>query len=129
VLAITGLPHHDLLDTFTQQDVALDKLFMDVAKYNARVMGPTHVENVAHLACRTALTYRGVAHIAFPVDLQEQAVDGTRSPRNVQAHMSELLAVSARLPSDADLAQAADILSRGRKVVILAGTRRVGGRC
>src|SRR5437879_7422274 len=39
VLAITGLPFHDLNDTFTQQDVALDRLFMDVAAYNARVMG------------------------------------------------------------------------------------------
>src|SRR2546429_1348244 len=55
VLAITGLQYHDLIATHTQQDVELDKLFMDVAGYNARVMGPTHVENVAHLACRTAL--------------------------------------------------------------------------
>ena len=29
VLAITGLQFHDLLSTFTQQDVELDKLFMD----------------------------------------------------------------------------------------------------
>ena len=27
VLAITGLQHHDLIGTYTQQDVALDKLF------------------------------------------------------------------------------------------------------
>src|SRR5499433_1606598 len=31
VLAITGHHYHDLNDTFTQQDVALDRLFMDVA--------------------------------------------------------------------------------------------------
>src|SRR5438067_1190444 len=68
VLAITGLQFHDLLDTFTQQDVELDKLFMDVAIYNARVMGPNHVENTVELACRTALAYRGVAHITVPVD-------------------------------------------------------------
>src|SRR5919206_5338920 len=49
VLAITGMPFHDLIGTFTQQDVELDKVFLDVAKYNARVMGPTHVENIAHL--------------------------------------------------------------------------------
>src|ERR1039458_1321379 len=29
VLAITGLQFHDLVGTYTQQDVALDKLFMD----------------------------------------------------------------------------------------------------
>src|SRR6266550_4031314 len=54
VLAITGHHYHDLLDTFTQQDVQLDRLFIDVAKYNARIMGPEHVENVMDLAIRTA---------------------------------------------------------------------------
>src|SRR5919106_188040 len=43
VLAITGLQFHDLLHTFTQQDVELDKIFEDVAVYNVRVMGPAHV--------------------------------------------------------------------------------------
>src|ERR1051326_7475968 len=63
VLAITGLQYHDLVHTYTQQDVELDKLFMDCAVYNTRVMGPAHVENVTDLACRTALAYRGVSHI------------------------------------------------------------------
>src|SRR5256885_6291830 len=63
VLAITGLQYHDLIGTYTQQDVELDKLFMDVCVYNARIMGPAHVENVVELACRTALARNGVAHI------------------------------------------------------------------
>src|SRR2546425_7039648 len=71
VLAITGHHYHDLIDTFAQQDVDLDRLFMDVAAYTTRVMGPSHVANVTHLACRTALSRRTVAHINFPVDLQE----------------------------------------------------------
>src|SRR5512143_1998665 len=33
VLAITGMAYHDLVGTYTQQDVELDKLFMDVAVY------------------------------------------------------------------------------------------------
>src|SRR5919206_258433 len=74
VIAITGLQHHDLLHTHTQQDVELDKLFMDVCVYNSRVMGATHVRNVTELACRTALAYRGVAHITVPVDIQDQTV-------------------------------------------------------
>ena len=41
-----GMQFHDLIDTHTQQDVELDKLFMDVCVYNARIMGPAHVENV-----------------------------------------------------------------------------------
>src|SRR6202161_1801181 len=31
VLAITGLQFHDLIGTYTQQDVAVDRLFMDVS--------------------------------------------------------------------------------------------------
>src|SRR3984893_18690132 len=40
VLAITGLQFHDLIGTHTQQDVALDKLYLDVAVFNERIMGP-----------------------------------------------------------------------------------------
>jgi pyruvate dehydrogenase (quinone) len=126
VLAITGMPYHDLIGTSTQQDVELDKLFMDVAKYSMRVMGPTHVENVAHIACRTALLYRGVSHITFPVDLQEREIEGERSKRNIEGHMAELESHSARLPNDADLAQAADLLNQGKKIVILAGRGALG---
>src|SRR5437764_7010507 len=49
VLAITGMAFHDLINTHQQQDVELDKLFTDVALYNCRIMGPTHVESVADL--------------------------------------------------------------------------------
>src|ERR1043166_1855865 len=71
VLALTGMASHDLIGTHTQQDVELDKLFQDVAVFNERVMGPAHVQNLADLACRTALSYRTVSHITFPTDLQE----------------------------------------------------------
>src|ERR671914_1679858 len=40
VLAITGLQFHDLMQTYAQQDVNLDRVFQDVAVYNTRVMGP-----------------------------------------------------------------------------------------
>src|SRR2546425_2667505 len=122
VLALTGLQFHDLIGTYTQQDVALDKLFMDVAVFNERIMGPTHVENVADLACRTAIAYHGVSHITFPVDLQEKEVkERQRSKRNIPHHTSDVYAHSARLPNRADLENAAEILNQGKKVAILAG--------
>src|SRR3981081_2674506 len=74
VLALTGMAFHDLIGTMQQQDVALDKLYVDVVTYNERIMGPTHVENVVDLAVRTALAYRTVSHITFPVDFQEMEV-------------------------------------------------------
>jgi pyruvate dehydrogenase (quinone)/pyruvate oxidase len=120
VLAITGHHYHDLIDTHAQQDVALDRVFADVAVYSTRVMGSAHVENAVDLACRTALAYRGVAHLNFPVDFQEQG-GGERSTRNVPGHTSDVFARGARLPEDADLRRAADVLNAGAKVAILAG--------
>ena len=127
VLAITGLQYHDLIATYTQQDVELDKLFMDVAVYNARIMGAAHVENVVGLACRAALARRGVAHVTMPVDLQSEAVkDDARSPRNVAGHMSDLFARGALLPNEDQLARAAVIINAGSKICILAGAGAIG---
>src|SRR5687768_2408284 len=127
VLAITGHHYHDLIDTFAQQDVDLDRLFMDVAVYTTRVMGASHVENVAHLACRTALSRRGVAHLNFPVDLQEAEVDEAhRSKRNIRGHNVDVFAQSASLPCEADLQRAAELLNEGKKIAILAGRGALG---
>jgi pyruvate dehydrogenase (quinone)/pyruvate oxidase len=121
VLAITGHHYHDLINTHSQQDVDLDKVFMDVAVYNTRVMGPTHIENVANLACRAALSYRSVAHINFPLDFQSQSVEKKGSMRNLPHHVSSVSTHSVLLPSDEDLQRAAEVLNAGQKVAILAG--------
>jgi pyruvate dehydrogenase (quinone) len=117
VLAITGHHYHDLIDTHAQQDVDLDRVFMDVAVYNARIMGPSHVEQVTNLACRTALSYRGVAHLNFPVDLQEQE-DEERSKRAVPGHTAALYARRAGLPNAEDVQRAADVRNAGKKIAI-----------
>ena len=127
VLALTGLPYHDLIGTHTQQDVELDKLFSDVAVFNQRVMGPNHVEPLVDLACRTALARRGVAHLTMPVDLQEREVDkADRSKRNQAHHSAEIFRQSARLPGEQELRRAADVLNQAKKPVILAGQGALG---
>jgi pyruvate dehydrogenase (quinone) len=127
VLAITGMQFHDLTGTSTQQDVALDKLYMDVTVYNERIMGPAHVRNVVNLACRTALSRRGVAHITMPVDFQEQDMgDGNRSQRNLRKHTNSVSTDSYKLPAQQELEQAAQILNQGKKVAILAGRGALG---
>jgi pyruvate dehydrogenase (quinone) len=129
VLAITGLQYHDLINTHSQQDVELDKLFMDVCIYNNRVMSPSHVENVTELACRMALAYRGVSHITMPVDLQSLAIKSAeRSKRNVPGHVSHVMAESAHVPTDDQLAHAASVLNQGKKICILAGQGALGAR-
>src|SRR5579862_5594088 len=121
VLAITGLQHSDLIGTLTQQDVALDKLFIDVAAYNERVMSGAHMESVADLAIRTALAKRGVSHITIPVDVQVQEVKKGRSSRNPAHHTSAVAAYFDQLPARVELEHAADILNRGKKIAILSG--------
>ena len=122
VLAITGHHYHDLIDTHAQQDINLDRVFMDVAVYNTRVMGPEHVSNVTHLACRTALGRRGVAHINFPVDTQSMSMKkATRSMRNIEGHNTDVFSSKAALPSDEDLLAAANLINAGSKITILAG--------
>ena len=122
VLAITGLQFHDLIGTQTQQDVALDKLFIDVAAINERVMGPNHVENLTDLAVRTALSYRTVSHITFPVDFQHMEMKSrTRSKRNVPHHTSRAEVDGIMLAEARDIERAAEILNVGKRVVILAG--------
>src|SRR6266542_7102135 len=96
VLALTGMHYHDLIGTYAQQDVELDKLFGDACVFNERVMGPDHVENLADLACRTALSYRGVAHITFPTDLQDKELERKNaSQRNRPGHTSDVMAYSS----------------------------------
>lgn len=121
VLAITGHHFHDLIDTHAQQDINLDQVFKDVAVYSTRVMGPEHVRNVADLACRQALTRRGVSHISFPVDFQSMVPTKQRSERNIAGHTSSVPAYKLGLPPQGDLGRAADVLNAGKKIAILAG--------
>ena len=125
VLAITGHAFHDLIDTYTQQDVDLDRLFADVAVYNTRIMGPAHVLNVTDLACRTALNYRGVAHLNIPTDIQDLEAD-EHSKRNIPNHTSAVPATSARMPAENDLARAAEILNAGKRIAILVEQGALG---
>src|SRR5579884_1697640 len=87
VLAITGHTFHDLIGTHYQQDVDLDKLFMDVAVYNQRIMGPAHVNNLVDEAIRTSLAQRSVSHLTIPKDIQEWTMDdGKGSTANIPHH-------------------------------------------
>jgi pyruvate dehydrogenase (quinone) len=122
VLAITGSTYHDLIGTHYQQDVELQRLYMDVAVYNEQIMAPDHARNVTELACRTALAQRGVAHITVPNDVQDWELGETpRSKMNVANHTSDVLGHESGLPALHELQRAAAILNQGRRVAVLAG--------
>ncbi|GLQ56452.1 thiamine pyrophosphate-dependent enzyme [Devosia nitrariae] len=127
VVAITGMQFHDLLETFTQQDVNLERAFEDVAHFNAHVTGPEHMENLASLACRSALARRRVAHLAVASDVQEQPLrPGMRSKRNRPRHEPSRWFEGRRIPSHEEIEHAVEILNAGEKVAILAGRGALG---
>jgi pyruvate dehydrogenase (quinone) len=129
VLAITGHTFHDLIGTHTQQDVDLDKLFMDVAVYSQRVMGPAHVNNLVDEAIKMALDRRGVAHLTVPKDIQDWTADeAERSKANVPRHSADLYAAAFPLPPRPLLDEAAEIINDASRVAILAGAGSLGAR-
>lgn len=126
VLAITGLPYHDLIQTGTQQDIDHSRLFQDVAAYSTAIYGAQHVRQATTLACRMALAERAVAHIAIPADIQDQALSQDKpSPRH-KLDPNIGVARPCVFPERQAIDKAAKILNAGRKVVILAGQGAIG---
>lgn len=129
VLAITGHTFHDLIGTSFQQDVDLDKLYMDVATYNQRIMGPAHVHNVVDEAVRSALAHHSVSHITIPKDIQEwKSSDNQRSNMNVKQHSKNIYIAAHPHPPQQLLERAADLINQCSKPAILVGRGALGCR-
>jgi pyruvate dehydrogenase (quinone) len=129
VLAITGHTFHDLIGTSFQQDVDLDKLYMDVAAYNQRIMGPAHVHNVVDEAIRSALAHHTVSHVTIPKDIQEwKSSDDQRSNMNVKQHSKNIYVASHPHPPQQLLERAAEIINKSSKPAILVGRGALGCR-
>ena len=90
VLAITGMQFHDLIGTYTQQDVDSRQALHGRRVFNERVMGPAHVENLADLACRTALSLsrRRAHHASRSTSRRWKSRRASASKRNVPHHTS-----------------------------------------
>jgi pyruvate dehydrogenase (quinone) len=126
VLAITGMQSTSQLGTQYQQEVHLDKTFMDLCVYNEMFHAPVSIPAVTDIAIRAALSQRGVAHLTFPVDMQEAdpddsgyegGLDTARAPKIAPAMYTPPRVV----PKDAELEHAAQVLNAGKKVVMLVG--------
>ena len=132
VLAITGVQSTSQLGTEYQQEVHLDRVFMDLCVYNQMLMVPVSIPSLVDIAVRTALSRKGVSHLTFPVDMQEAPADlkpyegglGTaRSPATAPVYRPPRV-----VPHDEDLRHAAEVLNEGRKVVVLAGVGALDAR-
>lgn len=125
VLAITGSTYSDLMNSDYQQDVNLVQLFENVAVYNNMINEPEHAEMAVDIACRSALSRKGVSHITIPIDVQEKKLTGAYSRHKVAGHTSDVFA-SAIVPDTSLLEQASEILNSGKRVVLLVGQGALG---
>jgi len=125
VLSITGSTYSDLMNSSYQQDVNLLQLFSDVTVYNNMINRPEHAEMTVDIACRSALSLRGVSHLTIPIDVQEMKLKGRYSRHKVPGHTSDFYA-NITVPDRGLLEDAANILNSGRKIVLLVGQGALG---
>ena len=131
VLAITGMQETQLLGTGYQQEVHLEKLFEDVAGYEAMIHVPVQIPTLVDLAVRHAIAHRTVSHLTFPNDLQVadadanpwQSVAPARPPSTAPVYIAP-----PGVPRAVDLVSAATVLNAGERVVLLAGAGALGAR-
>src|SRR5690242_8849935 len=131
VLAITGMQETALLGTGYQQEVHLEKLFIDVAAYDVMITNPRQVAAVVDQAVRTSLTRRTVSHITMPNDVQVADADADPYAHVTPARPPATAAVWFPPPSrprEQDLQRLADVLNAGGRTAILAGAGALHAR-
>ena len=125
VLAITGSQESGVLGTAYQQEVSLDRLYMDVAQgHNLMITNPAQVPAAVDTAIRTALAGRVVSHLTVPNDIQVAEVGEDPYPTvapATAARTSTVFYPAPGNPRDVDVAAAAAVLDAGERVAILVG--------
>jgi len=126
VVAIVGQQARTALGADYQQEVDLQNLFKDVAgDYVHMASVPGQVRQLIDRAVRIAATKRVVTCVILPNDLQllnyedPPLIHGT-------THTGIGYAGPAKLPDNAVLQQAAEVLNSGEKVAILVGAGALG---
>ena len=122
VLAIVGQQAMTSLGGSYQQEVDLVSLFKDVAhEYVHMATDPAQIRHLVDRAIRIARAERTVTCLIIPNDLQEQDAVPDAPRAHGTVHSGPGYSEPARVPGDAALKQAAQILNAGERVAILAG--------
>jgi pyruvate dehydrogenase (quinone) len=128
VVAIVGQTNRSAMGGSYQQEVDLLTLYKDVASdFCEMVTVPEQLPNVLDRALRTAMARRSVTAVIIPADVQE--LDYSPPEHAFKMVPSSLgMPHYAPVPSDEDLARAAEVLNAGEKVAVLIGQGARGAR-
>lgn len=122
VIAITGLPYHDLIGMDFTQSVDTVALMKDVAIFNTAITGPQHALTVVDHACRIALSTPGVVHLTVSKDIQNVALEKDERPKeNKNLFGSSFSLPRTDVPEKWQIEQVANVLNHSKKTAILVG--------
>jgi pyruvate dehydrogenase (quinone) len=122
VLAIVGQQSRMALGGNYQQEVDLQVLFKDVAhEYCQTAYDATQIRHLVDRAHRIALDQRSVTCLIIPNDLGEEPAVTDPPQEHGTIHSSPGWHRPRIVPSQQEVAQAAEILNAGKKVAMLVG--------
>lgn len=128
VVAIVGQTDRTAMGGSYQQEIDLLSLYKDVAsEFCEMVTVPEQLPNVLDRAMRVATTRRTVTALIVPADVQELDYE---PPAHAFKQVPSSIGIPhyAPVPTNDDLARAAEILNAGEKVAMLIGQGARGAR-
>ena len=126
VVALVGQQARTALGASYQQEVDLQNLFKDVAsEFVGFASVPEQVRHLIDRAVRIAHAKRSVTCVILPNDLQLLPYDDPPLAHGA-THTGVGYAGPPKLPDEADLRAAADVLNNGKKVAMLVGAGALG---
>jgi pyruvate dehydrogenase (quinone) len=78
VIAVTGHSQLDISASSCRYNTERRRVLDRVTIYQEWILNAADAEEIAHRACRLALTRGGIAHIDFPVQVQEAVIGGEK---------------------------------------------------
>jgi len=121
VVAIVGQQARASLGSSFQQEVDLQTLFKDVAsEYVATGVLPSQVRTIIDRAVRIAQAKRSVTCVILPNDLQLMKYEEAPTEHGY-THTGVGFPTASKVPEEAGLRAAAEVLNAGEKVAILVG--------
>ncbi|MDQ2663981.1 MAG: thiamine pyrophosphate-requiring protein [Candidatus Eremiobacteraeota bacterium] len=126
VVAIVGQTATSAIGGNYQQEVDLNVLCKDVAsEYCYTVSSPIAMRHVIDRAMRIAAATRSVTCVIIPKDVQEMAAVEVPPHEHNTIHTGVGYAEMRKVPSDAELRRAANVLNAGKRVALLVGAGAV----
>jgi acetolactate synthase-1/2/3 large subunit len=115
VVAIAGQASTRRLHKESHQVLDLEAMFQPITKYSTRILTPNVIPEIVRKAFKVAQTEKtGACFMEFPENLAEMMMDNKDVPLSV-------VHATPPEPTTESVAQAAELISKAKKPIILAG--------